>query len=124
MPANRPATERTQSLSPLFSWMTSTAPFAPVAGAQAPCSSPPGPAQVIGSVATAPSEPGGGPLAVAGPVLVAGASLSGLRCSAQAAINVVAAAVPTPSSASLRSASRRDSNPSTWSVAISSATYR
>ncbi len=39
----------------------------------------------------------------------------------QAVINAPAAAVPTPSSASRRRASRRDSRPSTWSVAISSA---
>ena len=45
MPANRPATPRTQSLRPLFSWMTRTAPFGFCATAHAPCSSPlrPGP---------------------------------------------------------------------------------
>ena len=76
------------------------------------------------------SDPGGGALAVAGwlavtaPVDVAGASVVGFLFSLHAAISDVAAAVPTPSSASLRRASRLDSNPSTWSVAISSAMYR
>ena len=66
MPANRPATDRVQSLRPLFSWMTSTPPRAFGASAQAACSSPCGPAQVIGVVGSAPSVPGGGALAVAG----------------------------------------------------------
>ena len=35
MPANRPATDRTQSLRPLFSWMTSTPPRAFGASAHA-----------------------------------------------------------------------------------------
>ena len=43
MPANRPATDRTQSLRPLFSWMTSTPPRAFGASAHAACSSPCGP---------------------------------------------------------------------------------
>ena len=40
MPANRPATDRTQSLRPLFSWMTSTPPRGFGASAHAACSSP------------------------------------------------------------------------------------
>ena len=114
MPANRPATERTQSLSPLFSWMTSTAPFGLCAGAHAPCSSPCGPAHVIGSEATVFSEPGGGPFStVAPPVEVTGASAVGFLPSPHAAISAVAAVAPTPINASLRKASRLDSNPST-----------
>ena len=63
------------------------------------------------------SDPGGGALAAAAsldvtaPVEVAGASVTGFLFSPHAAINVVAAAVPTPSSASLRSASRLDNKP-------------
>ena len=57
MPANRPATDRTQSLRPLFSWMTSTPPRAFGASAHAACSSPCGPAQVIGVVVSALSDP-------------------------------------------------------------------
>ena len=53
MPANRPATDRTQSLRPLFSWMTSTPPRAFGASAHAAWSSPCGPAQVIGVVVSA-----------------------------------------------------------------------
>jgi hypothetical protein len=85
---------------------------------------------VIGAVGIALSEPGGGALAVAdalevtAPVDVAGASVVGFLFSLHAAIKDVAAAVPTPSSASLRRASRLDISPSTWSVAISSAMYR
>ena len=45
------------------------------------------------------------------------------RLPAQAVISALAAAVPKPSSPSRRNASRRDNSPSTWSVAISSATY-
>src|SRR6476661_7829366 len=129
IPANRPATERTQSLRPLFSWMTSTPPRAFGASAHAAASSPCGPAQVIGAVGNAVSDPGGGGLAVAGwlevtaPVDVAGASVVGFLLPLHAAISDVAAAVPTPSSANRRMASRLDSNPSTWSVAISSAMY-
>ena len=121
MPANRPATERTQSLSPLFSWITSTPPRASGASAHAACSSPCGPAQVIGAVGRALSDPGGGALVVAGPLDVTGASAVGFLSSLHAAISAVAAAVLNPSSASRRKASRLDIRPSTWSVAISSA---
>src|SRR6185369_16520750 len=113
MPANRAATDRTQSLRPLFSWMTSTPPRAFGASAHAAASSPCGPAQVIGAVGNALSDPGGGALGVAGaldvaaPVDVADASVVGFLFSLHAAISDVAAAVPTPSSASLRRASRR-----------------
>ena len=74
---------------------------------------------MIGSVATVCSDPGGGPASldgvplVDGALLVADASFAGFRSSLHAAISVVAAAVPTPSRASLRSASLRESNPST-----------
>ncbi|MDT5016702.1 MAG: hypothetical protein QOD39_2862 [Mycobacterium sp.] len=74
MPANLPATDRTQSFSPLFSWITSTPPRALGASAHAACSSPSGPAQVIGFVSTVFSEPGGGALSVAGAAEVTGAS--------------------------------------------------
>jgi hypothetical protein len=76
------------------------------------------------------SDPGGGALGVAGaldvaaPVDVADASVVGFLFSLHAAMSDVAAAVPSPSSASLRRASRLDISPSTWSVAISSAMYR
>ena len=84
---------------------------------------------MIGSVVNILSDPGGGALPeadsldVTAPVDVAGASVVGFLFSPHAAIRAVAAAVPTPSSASLRRASRRDIRPSTWSVAISSAMY-
>jgi hypothetical protein len=127
MPANRPATDLVQSLRPLFSWMTSTPPRASGASAHAACSSPWGPAQVIGVVDRAPCDPGGGALAVAGSVDLAGsldgagASAAGVSSLLHAAIRAVAAAVPMPSRARRRRASRLDSRPSTWSVAISSA---
>src|SRR3954462_4408066 len=107
MPANRPATERTQSLRPLFSWMTSTPPRAFCASTHAPASSPCGPAQVTGAVGNAASDPGACGLALAGwlavtpPVHVAGASDVGFLFPLHAAISVVAAAVPSPSRASL-----------------------
>jgi hypothetical protein len=75
----------------------------------------------MGSVGTVFSEPGGGALSVAPPVEVTGASAVGFRLSPHAAMSAVAAVAPTPIKANLRNASRRDSNPSTWSVAISSA---
>src|ERR1700742_2596290 len=98
--------------------MTSTPPRALGASAHAACSSPWGPAHVIGVVDNAPCDPGGGPLAGAGetdvtaPVDVAGASAVSFFW-LHAAISALAAAAPTPSSPSLRSASRRVSNPST-----------
>src|SRR5690348_10106734 len=102
MPANRPATERTQSLRPLFSWITSTPPLALGASAHAACSSPAGPAHVIGAVATMFSLPGGGALSVAAPVDVTGACDVFCEDSPHAAINAEAAAAPTPNRASLR----------------------
>ena len=78
----------------------------------------------MGAVESAFSDPGGGALAVAGSVEVAGALLTRCLFSPHAAISALSAAVPTPSSASRRSASRLDISPSTWSVAISSAKYR
>ena len=47
-PARRPATDRTQSFSPLFSWMTSTPPLELAAWDHAACSWLVGPGQVIG----------------------------------------------------------------------------
>ncbi|UUO04300.1 hypothetical protein M4D79_08560 [Mycolicibacterium novocastrense] len=79
---------------------------------------------MTGVVGTAVSLPGGGALCVAVPLDVAGVSDFCSWFWPHAANNAVAPAVPTPSSASRRSASRRDSRPSTWSVAISSAMYR
>src|SRR5258708_37108448 len=110
MPANRPATDRTQSLRPLFSWMTSTPPRALGAPAHAACRSPCGPGQVIPVVVSAVPIPGGlafdvaapdevtGALAldVAAPDEVTGAFAVGLLFSPHAAIRAVAAAVPTP----------------------------
>ena len=58
-PARRPATDRTQSFSPLFSWMTSTAPLELAAWAHAACSWLLGPGQVIGWVGSALAIPGG-----------------------------------------------------------------
>jgi hypothetical protein len=74
---------------------------------------------VIGSVGSVLSDPGGGALAeadsldVTAPVDVAGASVVVVFFSPHAAISAVAAAVPTPSSPSLRSASRLVNSPST-----------
>src|ERR1700752_1774244 len=121
MPANRPATDRTQSLRPLFSWMTKMPPRAFGASAQAACSSPCGPAQVVGVVGSALADPGGSAAAVAGEVAgevagsldVTGAFEVDLSLPPHAAISAVAAAVVSPSSPSLRMASRLDSKPST-----------
>src|ERR1700742_3311551 len=113
MPANRPATDRTQSLRPLFSWMTRMPPRAFGASAHAACSSPCGPAQVIGVVGSALADPGGGALDVAAPLDVTGALEVGVLFSPQAAISAVAAAAVIPSSASRRRASRLDNKPST-----------
>jgi hypothetical protein len=68
---------------------------------------------VIGVVGSAFSVPGGAALEVAGPLDVTGAFEVGLLSSLHAAISAVAAAVLTPSSASLRRASRLDNKPST-----------
>src|ERR1700748_1522454 len=106
MPANRPATERTQSVRPLFSWMTRMPPFAFGASAHAACSWPWGPAQVIGAVGSAFADPGGGALDVgaaldvAAPLDVTGAFEVVVLFSPHAAISAVAAAVLTPSNAS------------------------
>jgi hypothetical protein len=93
--------------------MTKTPPRAFGASAHAACSSPWGPAQVIGVVGRAFSVPGGAALEVAGPLDVTGAFEVGFLSSLHAAISAVAAAVLTPSSASLRRASRLDNKPST-----------
>src|ERR1700712_1591922 len=92
MPPSRPATVRTQSVSPLFSWITSTAPLGAPAAAQAACSSPRGPGQVIGVVSMAFSMPGGSAFGVSvfevtAPVDVAGASVVGLLPPPHAAIH-------------------------------------
>src|SRR3954451_16036630 len=122
MPARRPATVRTQSLRPLFSWVTRTAPLGVGASAQLPLSSPRGPGQVISVVGNAVAIPGAGPAAaveVAGAVvaLVLPEALVDVGAAArsllQAAINAVADAADTPSSASRRIVSRRDNSPST-----------
>jgi len=67
------------------------------------------------------SIPGGGALGDAGSVEVAGALLAVCLFSLHAAMSALAAPALTPSSVRRRSASRLDSSPSTWSVAISSA---
>ncbi len=119
--AKRPATLRMWSVSPRFSWMTSTPPRTRAAGAQAAISVPRGPANVIGWVATGahivwrPSPPCPCPCPPSPPFS---------RAVASAAIIAVAAVAPTPSSPSLRIASRRVMIPSTWSSATSSARYR
>jgi hypothetical protein len=59
--AKRPATERMWSVSPRFSWITSTPPRGFAAGAQAPMSVPRGPAKVIASVATGAHDVAVGP---------------------------------------------------------------
>src|SRR6185312_181000 len=104
MPANRPATDRTQSLRPLFSWMTKMPPRAFGASAHAACSSPCGPAHVIGVVGSAAADPGGAaasgdaaaPGDVAGSVDVAGAFEVVVFFSPHAAISAVAVAVVIP----------------------------
>ena len=80
-PANRPATERAQSVRPLFSWMTSTAPFGRRRrGPGALQFAAAGPAQVIGfGRQRRVSIPGGGALSVAAPLDVTGASAVGVR---------------------------------------------
>jgi hypothetical protein len=80
----------------------------------------------MGAVSSAFSIPGGRGFAVAAPLEVTGAlavgvSFAGFSALPHAAISAEAAVAPTPMSASLRMASRRDISPSTWSVAISSA---
>ncbi len=78
----------------------------------------------MGSVGRAVGMPGGGVASVSGADDAADDACDEPdRLSAQAVIRALAAAVPKPSSPSRRSASLRDSSPSTWSVAISSATY-
>ena len=94
--------------------MTSTPPRAFGASAHAACSSPCGPAQVIGVVGSAFADPGGAALdGRAAPLDVTGAFAVVFLFSPHAAISAVAAAVLTPSSASRRRASRLDNNPST-----------
>src|SRR4029450_12763062 len=104
MPANRPATDRTQSLRPLFSRMTRMPPRVFGASAHAACSSPCGPAHVIGAVGNAFAIPGGTEGEVAGPLEVTGAFDVVFLFSPHAAISAVAAAVLTPRSASRRRA--------------------
>ncbi|ELB88362.1 hypothetical protein Rwratislav_35044 [Rhodococcus wratislaviensis IFP 2016] len=71
------------------------------------------------SVSTASAAPGGGGVAPPG---VTGAEVGDSSLSvAHAASSEDAAATPRPMSPSLRNASRRDSSPSAWSIAISSA---
>ena len=107
MPAKRPATERTQSLRPLFSWMTSTAPFGCLRRRPTrACSSPAGPAQVIGSVGDGVLRSGRRRALGRGAGRTVGARVgrwprfARLRSSPHAAISAVAAAAPTPISAS------------------------
>jgi len=79
----------------------------------------------MGSVGRAVAIPGGGPDGDDDTGDSAGDDTGGVpdRVFAQEAIRALAAVAPMPSNPSRRSASRRVSNPSTWSVAISSATY-
>jgi hypothetical protein len=79
----------------------------------------------MGSVGRAVAIPGGGPAGDGDTADDTGddAGAESDRLSAQEAIRAPAAAAPMPSNPSRRKASRRVSNPSTWSVAISSATY-
>jgi hypothetical protein len=117
--ARRPATSRMWSVSPRFSWMTSTPPFERSAGAHAPMSVLRGPANVISSVAT-------GAHSVVRPppsCRARGARGALAACAARVSIAVAADAV-TPSSPSRRMASRRVMMPSAWSSATSSARYR
>src|SRR6266511_424705 len=107
------------SFRPRFSWMTRTPPRASSAAAHAPKSVRPlGPTNVIGSVAPAACKP------AAWAALVRGARPAAAASAANPASNDEAAAIPSPSRPSLRSASRRVMIPSTWSSAISSARYR
>src|SRR3569833_1898304 len=97
MPANRTATDRTQSVRPLFSWMTRMTPLAFGASDHAACSWPCGPVHVIALVGSALADPGGAEGDVAGPLDVTGAFDVVFLFSPHAAINAVAAAVLTPS---------------------------
>ena len=102
--ASRPATERMWSLSPRFSWMTSTLPLGLAAAAQAPWRVRPcGPLNVTAWVAS-----GAGPAGFDGSADVGCAGGAGFVSSfePQAARSVVAAAPAMPSRPSRRSASR------------------
>ena len=99
MPANRPATERTQSVRPLFSWMTSTPPrgVRRLRPRRLQFALRPGPGDRR-RWRSAFSMPGGGALAVAGALDVTGAFDVPvlLVASLHAAISAVAAAVLDP----------------------------
>ena len=121
--AKRPATLRMWSVSPRFSWMTSTPPRGLAAGAHAAISVPFGPANVIGSrrdrrPVVARRRRG----RVRAPCAVAVASAAPAAASAASIVEPPRA--PSPSSPSRRIASRRVMIPSTWSSATSSARYR
>ncbi|BBZ39686.1 hypothetical protein MCNS_27490 [Mycobacterium conspicuum] len=112
-PASRPATDRTQSFRPLFSWITSTAPLELAVCDHAACSWPLGPGQLIGWVGSrwaipggcgGPSGPGGYDGAVDGLAASSGFSL-------QDAMSAAEAVVVNPSRPSLLSVSRRVSRP-------------
>src|SRR5258708_28606588 len=109
--------------------MISTAPLGAGAADQEPFSSPPGPVKVTASVASGAGPTGAAdpPAAVVvedGPVLDDDAPLPDFdESSPQPASRVVAAAAPTPSSISRRSASRRVRYPSAQSATISLWTY-
>src|SRR2546429_7179984 len=103
---------------PWFSWMMSTAPFAPGAADQEPFSWPAGPAKVTASVAR-----GAGPTGVADPPAAVVVDVGAVvdddaplpdfdESSLHPASRVPAAAAPNPSSISRRNASRRVRNPS------------
>ena len=96
-----PRDVRMWSVSPRFSWMTSTPPrgFAPAAPTP-PCSGPRGPANVIGFVATgAQASPPSVAVPVAVPVAVAVVAAAAAARAASAASMPAAAVAPTPSSA-------------------------
>jgi len=78
-------------LSPLFSWITSTAPRGVPAGAQLPRSPPRGPVQLAGVVGSAAAIPGGGAFDALGEGADEACGAAGLFWP-QAAINAVAAA--------------------------------
>ena len=83
------------------------------ASAHAACSSPWGPAHVIGVVGSAFADPGGGALDVAASLDVTGAFEVVVFFSPHAAISAASAAVVIPSSPNRRRASRLDNKPST-----------
>ncbi len=109
--AKRPATLRMWSVRPRFSWMTRTEPRGLAAGAQAPCSVPRGPVNVIACVPTT-AQPSSVPDPSPDWAASAAGALAGAAAAPNAVSIVVAALAPRPSRPSRRIASLRVMMPS------------